>query len=248
MGSNIYDPANKILTLAIPDLQVGDIVGLRVRSVVKKARIPGFWGNYIPLQSNAPILKYEVKIDAPEKLPLRSIALKDKEGPEVKFKQEKKNGRIYYYWKAENVPQAIPEPDMPPLYTAVQRLLLGTAENWKEISQWYYKLCRPHLDKTDAAIRQKVAELTKNAKSRDEKIMVLFQFVSQQIRYMGLTPESEAPGYEPHDVTLTFHRRYGVCRDKAALLAAMLETAGLKEPKKKRVEESTASPRHTQKG
>ena len=27
-----------------------------------------------------------------------------------------------------------------------------------------------------------------------------------------------------------------------------LETAGLKEPKKKRVEEGTASPRHTQKG
>ena len=228
MGSNIYDPANKILTLAIPDLQVGDIVGLRVRSVVKKARIPGFWGNYIPLQSNAPILKYEVKIDAPEKLPLKSIALKDKEGPEVKFKEEKKNGRISYYWKAENVPQAIPEPDMPPLYTAVQRLLVGTAKNWKEISQWYYKLCRPHLDKTDAAIRKKVAELTKNAKSRDEKIMALFQFVSQQIRYMGLTPESEAPGYEPHDVTMTFHQRYGVCRDKAALLVAMLETAGLK--------------------
>ena len=228
MGSNIYDPANKILTLAIPDLQVGDIVGLRVRSVVKKARIPGFWGNYIPLQSNAPILKYEVEIDAPEKLPLRSIALKDKEGPEIKFKKEKKNGRIYYYWKAENVPQAIPEPDMPPLYTAVQRLLLGTAESWKEISQWYYKLCRPRLDTVDAAIRKKVAELTRNAKNRDEKIMVLFQFVSQQIRYMGLTQESEAPGYEPHDVTMTFHRRYGVCRDKAALLTAMLETAGLK--------------------
>ena len=228
MGSNIYDPANKILTLTIPDLQVGDIVGLRIRSVVKKARIPGFWGNYIPLQSNAPILKYEVEIDAPEKLPLRSVALKDKEGPEVKFKEEKKNGRICYYWRAENVPQAIPEPDMPPLYTAVQRLLLGTAENWKEISQWYYKLCRPRLDTVDAAIRKKVAELTRNAKSRDEKIMALFQFVSQQIRYMGLTPESEAPGYEPHDVTMTFHRRYGVCRDKAALLTAMLETAGLK--------------------
>ena len=228
MGSNIYDPANKILTLAIPGLQVGDIVGLRVRSQVKKARIPGFWGNYIPLQSSAPILKYEVEIDAPEKLPLKSIALKDKAGTGVKFKEEKKNGRIYYHWKAENVPQAIPEPDMPPLYTSVQRLLVGTAKNWKEISQWYYKLCRPHLDKTDAAIRQKTAELTKNAKSREEKITALFQFVSQQIRYMGLTPESEAPGYEPHDVTMTFHRRYGVCRDKAALLAAMLEAAGLK--------------------
>jgi hypothetical protein len=45
---------------------------------------------------------------------------------------------------------------------------------------------------------------------------------------MGLTDETEAPGYEPHDVKLTFHNRYGVCRDKAALLAEMLRIADIK--------------------
>lgn len=44
----------------------------------------------------------------------------------------------------------------------------------------------------------------------------------------GITAETEAPGYEPHDVSLTFNQRYGVCRDKAALLVSMLELAGLK--------------------
>ena len=39
---------------------------------------------------------------------------------------------------------------------------------------------------------------------------------------MGITTEEEAPGYEPHDVKITFENRYGVCRDKAALLAVML--------------------------
>ena len=43
---------------------------------------------------------------------------------------------------------------------------------------------------------------------------------------MGITTETEAPGYEPHDVSLTFSKRYGVCRDKAALLAVMLRAAG----------------------
>ena len=228
MGSNIYDPANKIMTLAVPGLEIGDVVGLKVKRVVKKARIPGFWGNYIPLQGDMPILKYEVRVDAPEKLPLRSIAVKDKAGKGVQFSSRKNGNRILYTWVAENVPQAIPEPDMPPLYTAVQRLLIGTAESWSDISKWYYRLCRPHLDKIDDAIRAQVAELTRSCKTSDEKIMAIFQFVSQKIRYMGLTPESEAPGYEPHDVTMTFHRRYGVCRDKAALLAAMLEAAGLK--------------------
>ena len=44
---------------------------------------------------------------------------------------------------------------------------------------------------------------------------------------MGAMAESEAPGYEPHDVSLTFDNRYGVCRDKAALLVAMLRMAGI---------------------
>ncbi|MBQ9502914.1 MAG: DUF3857 domain-containing protein [Lentisphaeria bacterium] len=228
MGSNIYDPASKVLTLTIPEVRIGDVVGIRTRRIVKKARIPGFWGDYIALQGNMPIKKYVVMIDAPRSKPLRSKVIKDSAGTGVKFGETIAGDRIRYRWEAADVPQAIPEPDMPPLYTAVQRLLVGTAGSWEEISKWYSALCRPRLDAADDAIRAEVKKLTAGRKTDDEKIRALFKFVSQKIRYMGITPESEAPGYEPHDVTMTFHRRYGVCRDKAALLTAMLEIAGFK--------------------
>ncbi|HEY2342753.1 MAG TPA: DUF3857 domain-containing protein, partial [Chthoniobacteraceae bacterium] len=52
-------------------------------------------------------------------------------------------------------------------------------------------------------------------------------YVSPTIRYMGLTPEKDRPGFEPHDVSITFDKHYGVCRDKAGLLVSMLRTAGL---------------------
>ena len=45
---------------------------------------------------------------------------------------------------------------------------------------------------------------------------------------MGLTPEKDRPGFEPHDVRLTFENKYGVCRDKAALLVSLLEAAGFR--------------------
>ena len=63
--------------------------------------------------------------------------------------------------------------------------------------------------------------------SRAAVVRALFDFVSREVRYMGAMAESEAPGYEPHDVSLTFDNRYGVCRDKAALLVAMLRMAGI---------------------
>ncbi len=54
----------------------------------------------------------------------------------------------------------------------------------------------------------------------------LYRWVAQEIRYLGLTLETEAPDFEPHPATMTFDRRAGVCRDKAALLTAMLRMAG----------------------
>jgi len=69
--------------------------------------------------------------------------------------------------------------------------------------------------------------LTAGQKKEADKIAALYYFVARQIRYLGVNGESKRPGFEPHDINLTFSRRHGVCRDKAALLVGMLKTAGL---------------------
>lgn len=227
MGANIYDPNHKELTVAVPDLLIGDILHAVTRSTITKPRIPDVWCNIFVLQSTSPILEYVVRIDAPASRPLRAIAIKNEVPKTVTFREARTDDRILYTWKATNVPQIFPEPNMPPLYTCVQRLLVSTVPDWKEISKWYYNLSRPRLDAVTPEMKETVKRLTKDAKTPEEKVMKLFQFVSQNIRYMGITPEKEAPGYEPHDVSMTFNNRYGVCRDKAALLVSMLELAGL---------------------
>lgn len=44
---------------------------------------------------------------------------------------------------------------------------------------------------------------------------------------MGVTTEKNKPGLEPHDAIYTFETGTGVCRDKAALIVAMLRYAGV---------------------
>ncbi len=228
MSANIYDPADKVLTVTLPDLEIGDMIHvISVREVIKP-RMPNEWSNIYVLQGQLPVLYYEVAISAPKALPLAATVIKDPVKDTVTFTQSEADGRVEYLWVAKNVPQIIPEPEMPPIYMCCQRLLVSTIPDWQKISKWYYQLCRPHLDKVTLEMRAKVAELTQNCATPQDKIMKLFQFVSQQIRYMGITAESESPGYEPHDVSLTFNNRYGVCRDKAALLVAMLELANIK--------------------
>ena len=89
MGANIYDPANKILAVAIPELEIGDIVHIVSKETILKPRIPGVWSNIYVLQSDTPILHYEVKINAPESHPLRAIRIKDEVKGSIKAGEEK---------------------------------------------------------------------------------------------------------------------------------------------------------------
>ena len=43
MGSNIYDPANKLLAVTVPELEIGDIIHVVSKETVRKPRIPGVW-------------------------------------------------------------------------------------------------------------------------------------------------------------------------------------------------------------
>ena len=218
-SENIYDPMSRQVVCSVPGLKVGDTVKVRTRRCVLASRIDKQWADVSILEWECPILRQVVRVKSPKVLPLKKIAIRNPLGNVFSSEETLDDGSILRTWTATNSAQAFPEPDMPPLYTQIQALRLSTAEDWREISRWYWDLCRPHLDKADDAIKAKVAELGTG-------IPEIYKWVAQEIRYMGLTMEDTSPGYSPHDVDITFGNRYGVCRDKAALLVAMLRIAG----------------------
>ncbi len=217
-AANIYDPLDKTLSCAVPGLAVGEIRHVVTRREVTKSRVKDQWAGIEVLAYDAPILRASVRIAGPLERPLKRIAVRHPLGNVVS--EVRTNGsEIVYSWCATNSPQAFPEPNMPPLWTQVQHLRVSTADSWPEISRWYWSLCQPHLARTNAAMTNKVEELGRDLRR-------IYDFVAQEVRYMGLTMEDTSPGYAPHDVDVTFDNRYGVCRDKAGLLVALLRLAG----------------------
>ncbi len=224
MSANIYNPNSKILRLSVPRLEVGDILHYIVHQENTKTIIPDEWSDYQVFELSSPIERTTYQIIAPKERPLKNIALKSKIPGTVTFNEMagEQSNTIVYTWEVTDVPRMFNEPDMPASYTVVQRLLVSTMNEWEDLSKWYWKLCLPRLDSTTPEMEAKARELVAGNTNTLDKIKAIFNFVSQDIRYMGITTEEEAPGYEPHDVSITFENRYGVCRDKAALLASML--------------------------
>ncbi|MEK7949299.1 DUF3857 domain-containing protein [Luteolibacter soli] len=222
---NIYDPAEKMLVASIPGVQVGDLVEIETEEGEPKARMKGGFSDITTLEDEVPVLHRSYTVVTPKSLPLARILIKDGDDSGLKFAKTEKGDTIEYAWEANETPQIIPEPQMPSSYLCVRRLLVSTIPDWETVSRWYWDISEPHFKITDD-IKAKATEVVKGIDDQEERIRAIYKFVSQEIRYMGITTETEAPGYEPHDVSLTFSKRYGVCRDKAALLTVMLRAAG----------------------
>ncbi len=227
-AANIYDPLDKVLSCSIPGIKVGETLHVKTRRTVTKSRVKDQWADMEIFESTMPIVRTSVRIDGPLSRPLKKIAVRNPLGNVVSSVVT--NGeRVVYSWTAENSPQMFPEPAMPPYWTQGQNLRVSTASSWQELSKWYWDVSVPHLEKTNAAMMNKVEEIMGSVGANAapiDKVRAMYKFVSQEIRYMGLTMEDTSPGYAPHDVDLTFDNRYGVCRDKAALLVAMFRIAG----------------------
>jgi hypothetical protein len=95
---------------------------------------------------------------------------------------------------------------------------------WQGIGQWYAGLSRDRLVATPE-IAAKAAELTAGKTDFYDKTEAIAEFVQKKIRYFVI--EMGVGGYQPHYAADIYRGRYGDCKDKATLLAAMLSSVGV---------------------
>ncbi|MGA7155496.1 MAG: DUF3857 and transglutaminase domain-containing protein [Acidobacteriaceae bacterium] len=95
---------------------------------------------------------------------------------------------------------------------------------WQGIGEWYAGLESGRLTATPD-IQAKAAELTAGKTDFYDKAEAIGDFVQQKIRYFVI--EMGVGGYQPHAAEDIFRGRYGDCKDKAALLSAMLSSVGI---------------------
>jgi transglutaminase-like putative cysteine protease len=228
MAMNIYDPNSKILQVNLPKLEIGDVVHSISRQTITRSFMPGEYAEENVFEDEGYIRHISYEVRAPADRPLVRIALRDEVPGTINHTTSPgPDNTVVQRWEVSNVQRMFAEPSMPPAENTLQRVVVSTTPNWQTVSKWYADLSQPHLEATTADMTNTVNELIAGAKTDMDKIKAVFYYVSKDIRYMGLTPETNRPGFEPHDVKITYSKKNGVCRDKAALLVSLLRTAGL---------------------
>jgi cellulose synthase operon protein C len=209
--------------VALPSLAPGDVIDVsyRVDGYPSGGLAGQFWGHWRFTNDEEPVQLSRYVLITPPGMSLQVRSHGGVPEPQVK---DHKNWRVRE-WRMADVPVRKAEQAGPGTTETGSWLDLSTLTSWRQIVDWYRDLSRPRCV-PDAAVRAKAAELTRDAKTSDDKLRALVNFVAREIRYQTTPFRNSA--YVPTPGKQVLRERYGDCKDKAALLTAMLASVGIK--------------------
>ena len=223
--SNIYSNDSKMYMGTLPNLEKGDIVYEKTTTYAKKVVMENnFFSTFSFEDYNSYVNDhYELNISEGTEIFVHELNKKD-----IPYDHTNKieNGRKIYTWSKKNSQRLMWESGSEDWNFVNHHIKITSVKDWETISRWYFGIVKPHMEPSEE-MKAKALEIVEGAKTREEKASRLFYWVARNVRYLGVDMEKNRPGFEPHDVKYTFDTRGGVCRDKAALLTAMLRLAGV---------------------
>ncbi len=216
---NIYESDARNRVISFKNLEVGDCVELLVEDHLHHPPMDNEFDGMEIFQLFDPILYKEATVIGPKSKPLRHVTMNGN----VKFSEKQMGDKVKYTWTAENVDRIIQEPAMPALTEIAPTVIFSTIDSWETVSKWWNEMAGKQMELNDA-MRAEVKTLTDGKGTRNEKVDAIYHYVAQKVRYMGLGT-GKKKGCEPKPVIETYETKYGVCRDVAAMMVAMLREA-----------------------
>jgi len=142
-------------------------------------------------------------------------------------------GNNQWRWVVSDIKAIRHETHMPPFLGVAGQMVIslippdGTRKGfitWTDVARWTSSITEGRRE-ASPQIKQKVVEITAGQPTTFAKMQALSQFVQRDIRYVAI--ELGIGGWQPHPARDVYTNRYGDCKDKATLLAAMLKETGI---------------------
>lgn len=232
-ASGMYFDLERI-TLNFKGLRSGD--ALIVEYVVRDLAPTPFglvFGELMTLGETWPVRHSEIVVELPKDTPFywEVVDPMAKDGAELLGKMvkkvrpaEKDEGASWdsYTLAIEQLPAIASEERMPGLTDVVPHLHMSAFASWAAAAQWYAGLMAEAIPPkgSDPVLHDQAVKLAQGLTTTDEIVRAVYQFVTSQVRYVGL--EFGIHSLKPHAVREILQRQFGDCKDKATLVVALL--------------------------
>lgn len=205
-------------TMVIDDLRVGDQVEIAYTVVGGN---PVFEGRFVDVDwaaaSTGPVALYQYRLLAPPSRVVRHRA--DDGAIEVTALPVGADGLRETLFRRRAVPVFRYDPYAPAADTLKDQLQFSEFADWADVGRWAERLfdgaARPGPAVRETARRLKDAAPDAASRSRDA-----LDFVQKEVRYFGT--EIGPYTHQPADAERVLSQRFGDCKDKVSLLAALL--------------------------
>ena len=131
-------------------------------------------------------------------------------------------GEISY--SVYNIPALVAEEHMPPASELYPTVIYSSYTSWEEPAAFFAGEFFPHIE-TGGEIESRVADMTRDLSSSEDKVRALFLDVATGVRNVHV--QLGLGGYTPNNAGQVLENKYADTRDKAVLLISMLRAAGI---------------------
>jgi transglutaminase-like putative cysteine protease len=208
----------KAVAVVFPDVAIGDSLVARVRHEQVEPMFPGHYSNLFYITPHTLIDEAYITLRAPAVIPLHI----DNEG--YTEKRNEHEGFVTYEWTSQNTAvEPIEQGTVAPLDYS-RRLSISTFFDFADFAKAYAARAD---DK--AAVKPEIQnladELTHGVTNEREQAQRLYEWVTQNIRYVAIFLGMGA--VVPHRAEDVLANRYGDCKDNVTLFNALLAAKGI---------------------
>ncbi len=225
LDAQVYD-GEVSAVMFIPDVRVGDTIEVAYTIGGSDPTLQGKYADGFPLGADEPIGRVFDRLLMPESRHVEtSLRGPAPAGARVEPVIHSRDAETEYVWDLTNVHAFRADPSAPASFESFPWLQASEFRSWQEVAA-----LGAHLFESSLRASPGVAAWVKDARAgaRTDEAFILHatRFVQDEVRYVAI--EVGMSRRRPSEPDAVLARRYGDCKDKTALLVAMLRTAGIK--------------------